>query len=422
MSEAGQCARQRIYRFFSRAVLGLCLGLLSGGGIAAAPVVAIVPVAGTSSVAGTAPVTAPSCQLNASPVVADVPWPQRRYDFAALSQISDGTGVTVGVIDSGVDARHPQLAGRVRVGTDLIDPGRDGRVDCVGHGTAIASIIAARPMAGSGLRGLAPGADIVPIRASERVAVDGVISGDGTIADVVAGVRAAVARDVQVISLSLSTTRDDSRLMQAIRAAIEADIVVVAAVGNQHERGDPTPYPAAYPGVIGVGAVDSDGLRVASSQVGRYVDIVAPGDDVIAAAAGGGHGSFQGTSYAAPFVAATAALIRARWPELDQAAVVRRLLATADPAAGTLPPGGYGHGVLNPMRALTEIVPASAVAESSQAPASGGKAAASRPTRTRPPTGVAIAVAVSLILAATGIGAVAAVTPLGRRRRWRPGR
>ncbi len=389
--------------------------------MAAAPVVPADPVAGATPMIGTAPVAAPSCQVNASPVVADVPWPQRRYDFAALSQISDGTGVTVAVIDSGVDAGHPQLAGRVRVGTDLIDPGRDGRLDCVGHGTAIASIIAARPVPGSGLRGLAPGADIVPIRASERVAVDGVISGEGTIADVVAGVRAAIARDVHVISLSLSTTRDDSRLRQAIREAIEADIVVVAAVGNQHERGDPTPYPAAYPGVIGVGAIDSDGLRVSSSQVGRYVDIVAPGDDVIAAAAGGGHGSYQGTSYAAPFVAATAVLIRARWPELNQAAVVRRLLATADPAAGSLPSGAYGHGVLNPMRALTEIVPASAAAESAQAPASEGKAAPFRPTRTGPPSGMAIAIAVSLILAATGISAVAAVTPLGRRRRWRPG-
>jgi membrane-anchored mycosin MYCP len=411
MSEAGQCAHRWTDRLALHVFLGLGLGLiLSCGGVVAPSAAAAFQAA------------APSCQVNGSPVVADVPWPQRRYDLVALSQISDGTGVTVAVIDSGVDARHPQLTGRVREGTDLIDPGRDGRLDCVGHGTAIASIIAARPVAGSGLRGLAPGADIVPIRASERVAVDGVISGEGTIADVVAGVRAAVAHDVQVINLSLSTTRDDSRLRRAIRAAIEADIVVVAAVGNQHERGDPTPYPAAYPGVVGVGAVSSDGLRVASSQVGRYVDIVAPGDDVIAAAAGRGHGSYQGTSYAAPFVAATAALIRARWPGLNQAAVVRRLLATADPAAGPLPSAEYGHGVLNPMRALTEIVPSSAATESAPAPASTGLAAASRPARAGTPSGIAVAVAVSLILAATGIGAVAAVTPLGRRRRWHPGR
>ena len=374
------------------------------------------------SAAGATRSPAPSCQLNGSQVVPDVPWPQHRYDLLAVSQISDGTGVSVAVIDSGVDARHPQLTGSVRAGTDLIDPGRDGRLDCVGHGTAIASIIAARPVPGSGLRGLAPGADIVPIRASERVAVDGVISGDGTIADVVSGVRAAVAHDVGVINLSLSTTRDDSRLRQAIRAAIEADIVVVAAVGNQHDRGDPTPYPAAYPGVVGVGAIGSDGLRVASSQVGRYVDIVAPGDDVIAAAAGRGHGSYQGTSYAAPFVSATAALIRARWPGLDQAAVVRRLLATADPAAGPRPSAAYGHGVLNPMRALTEIVPLGGAAEPAPAPASQGLAATSRPTRAGTPSGTAVMIATSLILVATGIGTVAAVTPLGRRRRWRPGR
>ena len=120
-----------------------------------------------------------------------------------------------------------------------------------------------------------------------------------------------------------------------MRAALAADIVVVAAVGNQSRprRPDARTRPS-YDGVVGVGAISPDGLRLPTSQVGSYVDIVAPGDDVVVAAARRRAPPFQGTSLAVPFVAATAALIRARCPGLSQADVVRRLLATADPAPG----------------------------------------------------------------------------------------
>jgi len=202
-----------------------------------------------------------------------------------------------------------------------------------------------------------------------------------------------------------------------VAEALAADIVVVAAAGNQHDHGDPTPYPAAYDGVVGVGAVGPDSVRIASSQIGSYVDIVAPGTQVIGALPTAGHAIFEGTSFAAPFVAATAALIRARWPELHQGDVVRRLLATADPAPGGRPSAEYGYGVLDPMRALTEVlVPAGAVPSLSPLPSLvpvAGRAGAPAP--------VALGVAVALVAAAGGIVAVAIAVPAGRRRRWRPG-
>ncbi|MGE5828874.1 MAG: S8 family serine peptidase, partial [Micromonosporaceae bacterium] len=141
---------------------------------------------------------------------------------------------------------------------------------------------------------------------------------------------------------------------------------------------------------------------------------------VIAAVPGGGHATFQGSSFAAPFVSATAALIRAHHPQLRQADVVQRLLATADPAAGAGGSAGYGSGVLNPVRAVTELVrPASA-----QPPEPGMTRAAApplaTPAATRPNVTV-LAAAGGIGLATVILAGLAVITPMGRRRRWRAG-
>ena len=104
--------------------------------------------------------------------ITDVPWPQQHYDLTALGAQTTGTGLTVAVVDSGVDAVHPQLRDAVRTGADMLVRGGDGREDCVGHGTAVASIIAGRPAAGTPFQGLAPGVTILPVRVSERTDVE----------------------------------------------------------------------------------------------------------------------------------------------------------------------------------------------------------------------------------------------------------
>ncbi|MFC7482052.1 S8 family serine peptidase [Luedemannella flava] len=303
-------------------------------------------------------------------------------------------------------------------GTDLVDGG-NGRVDCVGHGTAVASVIAAGPRSGSGLVGLAPGVKILPIRVTDRHDSAGEVVGSGLDAKGIAtAVRRAIAARVDVINMSLSTATDDADLRSAIEDAIAADIVVVAAAGNAHDRGDPKPYPAAYPDVLGVGAIDASGYRVATSQVGTYVDIVAPGERVTGAQPGGGHAEMSGTSLATPFVAATAALLRQYRPDLDAAAVARRLLASADPAPGGRPSPEYGYGVLNPLRALTDVLPAAAARPRATPPAPSESAIAA-------PTGLSMSTAVpvagAVISIALLVTLVAATVSVGRSRRWRPG-
>src|SRR5262245_49487776 len=124
-----------------------------------------------SAMPATRGMTTPVCTSPPAPgnTIAEAPWPQVRFDMAALSQVTDGAGVTVTVLDSGVDTANPQLSGAVRGGGDLLDEAGNGTDDCLGHGTAVASIIAARPIAGAGLRGLAPGASVLAIRVSERI-------------------------------------------------------------------------------------------------------------------------------------------------------------------------------------------------------------------------------------------------------------
>ena len=354
--------------------------------------------------------------------LAAVPWTQRWYAPERLTSLATGRGITVAVVDSGVDATHPQLRGRVAAGEDAL-AGGDGRVDCVGHGTAVASIIAAQPTAGVAFRGLAPDVTILPVRVSEQESVDG---GTPARAAGPAGfaqaVRHAVDRGARVLNLSVVLYRDDPAVRDAIRYAVDRDVVVVAAVGNAHDKGDPTPYPAAYDGVLGVGAIRPDSTRWPGSQVGPYVDLVAPGGEVPAAVPGHGYAVYEGTSFAVPFVAATAALVREYRPDLSARDVGLRLTSTADPAPGGPHSPGYGYGIVNPYRAVTERLPTS-VAQSAGVtlPAGAALPAADHRQATTAGRRRALTAAATGALAAAVLALAGSAFPRGRRRRWRAG-
>ncbi len=363
--------------------------------------------------------------------IKDVPYEDRLYDPARLARLATGTGIHVAVIDSGVDAGNPQLAGKVMKGADLLH-GSDGTQDCVGHGTGVAGIIAAGARDGVGFVGLAPGVKIVPVRVSEYEDPGGDVTGDpgdpGTAHDLARAIRwAATTGDAQVINLSLTTSRDGSaEVCAAADDAYRRGVVLVAAAGNvaagkKAPQDESEPFPAGCPHVIGVGAVGPDGTRSAFSRSGPWVDIVAAGYEITTTWPGRGENVQDGTSFATPFVAATAALILQRFPGSTPDAVADRLTATADPAPGGPGDAGYGAGLLNPYRALTEVV----------TPAAGGRpAAAVRPSAD--PSLVALenrrahARTASLIVAAVGAGLVAVlvlaalILRRGRRRGWRP--
>ncbi|EEP72876.1 peptidase S8 and S53 subtilisin kexin sedolisin, partial [Micromonospora sp. ATCC 39149] len=181
---------------------------------------------------------APGCATPPAPArpVAATPWPQQRYAPERLSALATGAGVTVAVIDSGVDRGHPQLVGRVQAGADFLDPGGNGSQDCAGHGTGVASIIAAAPRSGIAFQGLAPDARILPVRVSEQQVVEGRESGRTvSAADFARAIRWAVDHDADVLNLSVVLYADNPAVRAAVGYAVDRNVVVVAAAGNLHD-------------------------------------------------------------------------------------------------------------------------------------------------------------------------------------------
>ncbi|MER7270204.1 type VII secretion-associated serine protease mycosin [Micromonospora carbonacea] len=377
--------------------------------LAALLAAAVVPPAPASA--------APTCGPTGNPAPTEVPWALTRLDPASAWRVTRGEGVTVAVVDSGVSATHPLLRGQVRPGRDFNAlPSNAGQCDAAGHGTIVAGIIAGREGTGSPFTGIAPAARILPV----RVLPDTRRTNDeGLPAQIGLAIRWAVDQGADVINLSL-VTLPRPELAAAVEYALAKGVVVVAAAGNRQEQQQDLPaYPAAYPGVIAVAGVDAQGGHVGSSVSGDYVDIAAPGLDIIGPAPRGQGYLAEpqgGTSFAAAYVSGVAALVRAAHPDLTPDGVAYRLTRTADN-----PPDGHnaevGYGVVNPYRAVTSVL------GTRSDPPPGALAAPAPP---RDPLGWQRAVAVWVAaVGAVLAGALLAVRPIlarGRRRGWRPGR
>ncbi len=246
-------------------------------------------------------------KLAAGTADASTPWAQTRLGLPRARQFSTGAGVSVGVVDTGVSAANPQLSRAVVGGRDLVGDGIAATVDCDGHGTLAAGIIAAAPSSGSGLVGIAPDATIRNYRWTD--------GGEASrIAPMGAAIRAAVDDGVRVISISSVTNSNYRPLAQAVAYAEAHDVVVVAAAGNDGAQGNAVTYPAGYPGVIAVAAIGSDGAWWKNSESSVAISVAAPGVGVTGSTPISGDATADGTSFATPFVAGLAALVRSPIP------------------------------------------------------------------------------------------------------------
>ncbi|MCC6791236.1 MAG: S8 family serine peptidase [Thermomicrobiales bacterium] len=262
-----------------------------------------------------------------------------------------GAGVTIAVLDTGIDATHPALAGRIADGgwNALNDSGEtgdlgndrdddaDGLVDeMVGHGTHVAGIIAQ----------VAPNASILPVKV---LGSDGV----GDAFYVAAGIYYAVDQDADVINLSLSSTYDARVVAEAVAVANERGVMIVAAAGNAGTN-RVLEVPAADTGVIAVASTDATNLKRTFSNFGDQIDISAPGEAIVSALPGGVYAAWSGTSMAAPFVSATSALLLDVNPDWHAADIADHLAATALPLDDLNPDyaGELGEGRLDVASAL----------------------------------------------------------------------
>ncbi|MFD5428713.1 type VII secretion-associated serine protease mycosin [Streptomyces sp. NPDC127084] len=287
-------------------------------------------------------------------VIKSTPWSLQRVLLDQLWERATGKGVTVAVIDTGVDKGNPQLSGAVAGGESYV--GGLGTQDIAGHGTRVAGIIAARPVKGTGFVGIAPDAKIVSYRYTGGAEKEG---NAGTMSK---AIRDAVAKGIRIINISSDTAnnQDDPLLRGAVADAVKAGALIVAAAGNDGVDGkSANTYPASYPGVLAVAASDRNDERAFFSQAGDFVDIAAPGVGMVSTVPQGGQCTADGTSFAAPYVAGVAALLKEEHSKWTASQIATRIQQTAQ-RPGREPNRYIGWGVVDPVAALTDdSVPAS---------------------------------------------------------------
>ncbi|HET6209373.1 MAG TPA: S8 family serine peptidase [Jatrophihabitans sp.] len=289
--------------------------------------------------------------------------PEWWFDSWQVDQLwaggADGRGITVAVIDTGVQASLPELSGRVLPGADLIGNGSDGRIDydtdAFSHGTAMASIIVARSGL-AGIEGLAPGARVLPV----SVPLRGVVrNGKPTVNATSVAIDYAADHGARIINLSLGGVRDPSdgpdpcpsTVQAAVLHALSRGALVVAASGNSGGDGSPVEEPGVCLGVISVGAVNRQLAVLPFSSRHPYLTVSAPGDNIPSLSRDSAYIG-EGTSQATAMTSAALALIWSKYPTETNRQVLTRLLSTTTDRGPAGRDSSYGLGVINPAAAI----------------------------------------------------------------------
>ncbi|MDQ0614183.1 membrane-anchored mycosin MYCP [Microbacterium sp. W4I4] len=348
------------------------------GAVAAAGLLAVLVTAGvavpnaasTASAASTSvDATSEQCTPGKRILAPGVSYLVERLGLQSAWALSRGAGVTVAVVDSGVEAGNVHLSGAMVPGRTTFGNGSaPPEDDLFGHGTAIAGLIAARQVKGSGVVGIAPEAKIMPVRAFESAPEDGQSSRDLTppSADSVsAGIRWAAEHGAQVINVSLSDDQSAEKYRSAVAYAHSRGSLVIASAGNRKtansDRPDPQHfYPGELPGALAVAGVLRDGNWDSdSSFAGGHVDIAAPGQAVPSAYISGGDCIFNGdsasSSYATAVVSGAAALVASRFPKESPDQWAFRLTQSAMRVSPAQRSDTVGWGEVRPAEALALV-------------------------------------------------------------------
>jgi type VII secretion-associated serine protease mycosin len=291
--------------------------------------------------------------LSAPPAQADSiragQWYLDAWKIEEAWKVSRGDGITVAVVDSGVDATHPDLVGQVLPGLNASD-------DKEGHGTSMASLIAGqgRNGNGQGAYGIAPGAKILPFSSD----LAGMYQDTGKIVE---GIRLAADSPARIINLSVASATPSPQMAEAVEYALRKGKLLVAAGGNTPDVPASGPiYPAAYPGVLGAGGLDRQGAPSSNAIAGSWISISGPGTDVPAACTAKTRYCIgTGSSNATALTSGVAALVWSAHPDWTANQVIKRLIDTANrPTGGAeIPSNSFGWGSVSPRQALNSTDP-----------------------------------------------------------------
>lgn len=301
----------------------------------------------TASLAG----LAPAATADAGPEQ----WYLEAMQAEKMWKVSTGKGIKVAVVDSGINDSTPSLRGQVLSGKDVTKEPGDVNTDTNGHGTTMAELIAGTGK-GGGIKGLAPGAKIIPIRAAITAPGEELDWSKDAATD--KAIRAAANSDAQIINLSLGSEYFSPGDQEALKYAVSKGKLVFAAAGNDGDGKNKKSYPASHDEAVAVAALNESASAAKFSQHGEYVDLAAPGQNL----PGWCKGQFdryctgqQGTSHATALASASAALIWSKHRDWTANQVLRVMMETAGkPKDGKVPSTRIGYGAIRPRAVLLE--------------------------------------------------------------------